>query len=96
LDYKHNLGFLQNPKRFNVAITRAQALLIVVGNPQVLASDPCWGALLVHCQRNNAYIGPKLEDIPKLQMMLSELKIEEFGELSVTTMLEDPEWRADI
>ena len=35
-DIHHNLGFLSNPKRFNVAITRAQALLIIVGNPHVL------------------------------------------------------------
>lgn len=35
-DEKHSLGFLSNPKRFNVAITRAKALLIVVGNPHLL------------------------------------------------------------
>ena len=45
-DRTHNLGFLDNPKRFNVAITRAQALLIVVGNPKVLASDVHWRELL--------------------------------------------------
>ncbi|CAI5991760.1 unnamed protein product [Closterium sp. NIES-65] len=36
-DYKHNLGFLANPKRFNVAVTRAKQLLIIVGNPNLLA-----------------------------------------------------------
>lgn len=31
LDARHRLGFLCNPKRFNVALTRAKALLVVVG-----------------------------------------------------------------
>lgn len=30
------MGFLSNSKRFNVAVTRPKALLIVLGNPYVL------------------------------------------------------------
>lgn len=40
------LGFWRNPKRFNVAITRAKALLAVVGHPLVLARDEHWRELL--------------------------------------------------
>lgn len=29
-------------QRFNVAVTRAKALLIVVGHPVVLKTDPNW------------------------------------------------------
>lgn len=36
------IGFLANPKRFNTAITRAKALLIVIGNPYVLQKDHYW------------------------------------------------------
>ena len=31
-----HVGFWRNPKRFNVAVTRAKALLVVVGHPVVL------------------------------------------------------------
>lgn len=30
------MGWWRNPKRFNVAITRAKALLVVIGHPVVL------------------------------------------------------------
>jgi hypothetical protein len=56
-DTKHNLGFLDNPKRFNVAVTRACSLLVIVGNPAVLATDPHWGELLRLCLRRGAYTG---------------------------------------
>ncbi len=35
-DADAQIGFFRNPRRFNVAITRAKALLVVVGHPVVL------------------------------------------------------------
>ncbi|XP_066489634.1 RNA helicase Mov10l1 isoform X2 [Tiliqua scincoides] len=57
LDERHYLGFLANSKRFNVAITRAKAMLIVVGNPHVLAKDPCFNAFLEYSVTNGVYVG---------------------------------------
>ncbi|KAM3877752.1 putative helicase mov-10-B.1 [Diretmus argenteus] len=42
MDQDFNIGFLSNEKRFNVAMTRAKSLLIVVGNPVILNKDPIW------------------------------------------------------
>ena len=41
-----SLGLWRNPKRFNVAVSRARALLMVVGHPLLLAEDPWWRELL--------------------------------------------------
>jgi len=51
-DLRHTLGFVANPRRFNVAVTRAKALLIIVGNPLVLGLDPLWRSYL-----NSVHIG---------------------------------------
>ena len=50
------MKFLQ---RFNVTITRAKSLLIVVGNPKVLQIDPCWLEFLQYCKKNEAFRGDK-------------------------------------
>ena len=46
-----------SPKRFNVALTRAKALVVVVGHPNVLLQDPCWRRLLEHCAEHRAWFG---------------------------------------
>lgn len=56
-DGTFNLGFVKNPKRFNVAVTRAQSLLIIVGNPYLLQRDRCWGSMIRFCHENKAYTG---------------------------------------
>ncbi|KAF0720431.1 Aste57867_308 [Aphanomyces stellatus] len=56
-DAAFNLGFVAHPKRFNVAVTRAQALLIVVGNPDILETSDVWQTFLEHCVRRGACTG---------------------------------------
>ncbi|XP_023327482.1 putative helicase MOV-10 isoform X3 [Eurytemora carolleeae] len=57
MDQEYQLGFIRNKKRFNVAITRAKALMIVIGNPHVLGQDVHWNSLLEYVQRNGGYTG---------------------------------------
>ncbi|KZV99658.1 P-loop containing nucleoside triphosphate hydrolase protein [Exidia glandulosa HHB12029] len=45
-DLRHTLGFVASPRRFNVAVTRAQALLVIVGDASVLSLDPLWRAFM--------------------------------------------------
>lgn len=40
-----------------VAVTRAQALLIIIGDPQVLSLDPLWRAFLNYVYKNNGWTG---------------------------------------
>ncbi|XP_071388139.1 putative helicase mov-10-B.1 [Centroberyx affinis] len=54
-DQRFTLGFVNNEKRFNVAMTRAQALLIVVGNPAVLKTDPNWNEFIEYCSSKGGY-----------------------------------------
>ena len=57
LDSDHQLGFLRNPKRFNVALTRAKALMIIVGNPNLLKLDPHWNRFIQYVFTNGGFKG---------------------------------------
>lgn len=59
IDQKCQLGFLKNPKRFNVALTRAKALLIVIGNANVLKTDNNWSSFIKYCLENNSVAGKR-------------------------------------
>lgn len=56
-DQKHKLGFLSNEKRFNVAVTRAQALLIMIGNPFTLENDSNWKSMIEYAIDGGGYTG---------------------------------------
>ena len=61
-DRSKNLGIINQSKSFNVAMTRAQEALIVVGNAEVLTvtRDPCWVHFLRFCERNGLCNGGKV------------------------------------
>uniref|UniRef100_A0A669D665 RNA helicase n=1 Tax=Oreochromis niloticus TaxID=8128 RepID=A0A669D665_ORENI len=62
MDTDFNIGFLSNEKRFNVALTRARSLLIVVGNPVILKKDPTWEKFISYCVKEKGYTGFDFSD----------------------------------
>lgn len=54
-DAARGLGVIHEPKRFNVAVTRAREGLIMLGHPDILAKDQEWRALMSFCHRNGLW-----------------------------------------
>ena len=51
-----SLGFLPNPQRINVALTRARRLLVLVCDVSTLEQDPLLKSLIEHMKKNGACI----------------------------------------
>ncbi|KAL5639246.1 hypothetical protein ACGC1H_006676 [Rhizoctonia solani] len=55
------LGFVTSPRRTNVALTRAQALVIVIGNGPVLLLDPYWNSFIRYVYASGGCTGDGLQ-----------------------------------
>jgi regulator of nonsense transcripts 1 len=57
------IGFLSDPRRLNVALTRARLGLILLGNPRVLSKNALWAALLLHFKENDTLVEGPLNNL---------------------------------
>ncbi|MCA8920653.1 MAG: AAA family ATPase, partial [Planctomycetes bacterium] len=58
------VGFLQDTRRTNVALTRARRFLLVVGDSATLAPHPYYAALLAAADAAGAYLSAWADDAP--------------------------------
>ncbi len=57
------IGFLNDARRLNVALTRARLGLVILGNPKVLSKQPLWNNLIVHFKDNGCLVEGPLNNL---------------------------------
>ena len=67
---KSGIGFLSDPRRLNVAITRARSGLIVIGNPKVLNKQHLFHEMLTHFRENGCLVEGTLGSLKECMVAL--------------------------
>jgi superfamily I DNA and/or RNA helicase len=65
-----HVGFLNDWRRLNVAITRAKNGLVVIGDSETLANERHWNAFLSWCKEHDCVISADLDP----QMIAAKLR----------------------
>ncbi|GAX13849.1 regulator of nonsense transcripts 1 [Fistulifera solaris] len=68
------IGFLSDPRRLNVALTRARLGIILFGNPRVLSKNPLWAALLIHFKEYECLVEGPLTNLQASYITISRPK----------------------
>ncbi|KAJ2720044.1 ATP-dependent RNA helicase [Coemansia sp. Benny D115] len=66
------IGFLSDPRRLNVALTRAKYGVIVLGSPKVLSRNPLWHELLSYYKLNGVLVEGPLGNLVQSAVRLSK------------------------
>ena len=68
------IGFLSDPRRLNVALTRSRYGIIIVGNPKVLSKQGLWNHLLHHFKEKKVLVEGPLTNLKESMMQFSKPK----------------------
>lgn len=67
------IGFLNDPRRLNVALTRAKYGIITVGNPKVLSKHALWNHLLTYYKENRVLVEGPLNNLKESLIQFSKV-----------------------
>ncbi len=68
------IGFLNDPRRLNVALTRAKYGIIIVGNPKVLSKHQLWNNLLNFYKEKKVLVEGSLNNLKESMIQFSKPK----------------------
>lgn len=63
---------MNDPRRLNVALTRAKYGVVVLGNAKVLSRQPLWNNLLVHFKENGCLVEGPLSNLKQSMVQFAK------------------------